>query len=174
MYCHKCGKQVPDNAAFCSECGAKLQSGTTSDGQNNDMDSRVIEMASIASGIICIIISLIVLLWALSTYSNDTSRYPFGGYNYESPLTGHEVFVIVMGIFGFSGVVGGIIDLCRSRLKNSKQPNLAGQGKPQATPPTARKLTIQGHESVIKCSRCGREQTSNRTTCQSCGAKFVE
>lgn len=29
MYCHKCGNQLPDNAVFCDECGAKLETAST-------------------------------------------------------------------------------------------------------------------------------------------------
>ena len=28
MFCHNCGNQLPDNAQFCSSCGAKMASGT--------------------------------------------------------------------------------------------------------------------------------------------------
>ncbi len=26
MYCESCGKDIPDNAAFCTGCGARVQS----------------------------------------------------------------------------------------------------------------------------------------------------
>ena len=29
MYCTKCGKQLPDDAAFCDACGAPVKSGFT-------------------------------------------------------------------------------------------------------------------------------------------------
>ena len=28
MYCHKCGRELPDQAAFCPVCGAKILRGT--------------------------------------------------------------------------------------------------------------------------------------------------
>lgn len=29
MYCYKCGKQIPDDSAFCSYCGAAINQPTT-------------------------------------------------------------------------------------------------------------------------------------------------
>ena len=167
MYCPKCGKQVPDNAAFCSNCGANLQGGTSARKSDNNAASNI-------GWIVYIIVCLVMLFWAFTTYSNDTSNYPFIRYNYKSPLSEHEILVMLVGLFGFGGVIGGICGLCAPKLRKSKQLDLTEQRELNATPPTAQKLTMQGHGSVIKCSRCGKVQTSNRTMCQSCGAKFVE
>ena len=33
MYCPKCGKELPDNAKFCSGCGSQIQSAETTNNQ---------------------------------------------------------------------------------------------------------------------------------------------
>ena len=60
--------------------------------------------ATILSGAIFDLIYIAMFLWALVTYSNDTSR-AWGGYTYSSPFTNHEVLVICAGIGGFVGMI---------------------------------------------------------------------
>lgn len=120
MYCPKCGKQVPDNAAFCSECGANLKNDATSNGR---------QVPNIG-WILCIVVSAMSLLGAFAIA--DGSSYSFGGY-YLSSLD-QIARLIVAGIivcFSSIGLVVGCIGLYIPVLKNSDKPDLTEQSKPK-------------------------------------------
>ena len=159
MYCPKCGKQVPDNVAFCSHCGAKLKGGAIFSGQSNNTAS--------IGWIICLSLSALSLFWAYHLYAREADFLGF--YDYMPPYSPYETEVLFFCGLGVIGLIVGIVGLCYA---NKSAPNPANsKAEPQLK---AKKLPIQGHGSVIKCSHCEKVQTSNRTTCQSCGAKFVE
>lgn len=172
MYCYKCGKQIPDNSAFCSECGADLKN-PSSERKLSESEQNAIQNAGQIGVLIAdMILSLIALCWALNTYSNDTSHYPFSGYTYQSPLTGHEIMVIALGLIGLSGVIGGIIGLCNPKFRNSNKSGDGASTANQNMQKTARKL--DAGDGLVKCSLCGALQGSERTKCQRCGAEFIE
>ncbi len=115
MFCPNCGEQLPDGSKFCGNCGYKIESAPSAPKSNfkkkdglNWREAR--KAAALPRAVIDLIFGTIATIWALVTYSNDTSR-TFGGYNYSSPLTGHEVLVIVLGIGGVAALICGLINL---------------------------------------------------------------
>ena len=162
MYCPKCGKQVPDNAAFCSNCGANLKVGSTLDGEHNKTAARV-------GWIICLALSALALFLAYTLYTF------FGDFlDFRSPFSRLESFMLFVGFLGFIGLLFGAAGLYASYQNNTA----ANPTPPKATPvPTdnaeAVKMPISGHASVIRCSRCRTTQSVSRTLCKKCGAKFI-
>ncbi len=115
MFCPNCGKQLPDDSRFCGSCGSKIGSSSTgpkpSFQKQGGFSWKEARKATVLPREVAnLIIGIIAVIWALVTYSNDTSKI-LGGYNYSSPLTSHEVFVIVLGLGGAACLICGIIDL---------------------------------------------------------------
>ena len=48
MYCHKCGKEIPDNSVFCQHCGTTIKSPTK--GKSNSLKVGIIAGLVILSG----------------------------------------------------------------------------------------------------------------------------
>lgn len=169
MYCPKCGKQVPDNAAFCSSCGADLRNDITKQEISNNDNAK-----SRNGWVICIVVSAVVLLWTFSAYSRSASPY-LNAYGYHSSSSG-AISIVIMSLLSLGGLATGILGLYY-------------QGKPTSNPyrstqesastvkrgvkVTAQKLAIEGQDEFVKCSRCGMVQKAERTSCQVCGAKFI-
>ena len=48
MYCHKCGKEIPDNSVFCQQCGTTIKSQTK--GKSNSLKVGIIAGLVILAG----------------------------------------------------------------------------------------------------------------------------
>ena len=48
MYCHKCGKEIPDNSVFCQHCGTTIKSPTK--GKSNSLKVGIIAGLVILAG----------------------------------------------------------------------------------------------------------------------------
>ena len=162
MYCPQCGKQVPDNAAFCSNCGAKLTGSPVPERQHDKTATRV-------GWIICLALSALALFLVYSLYM------AFGDYfDFRSPFSRLESFMLFVGFLGLIGFLFGVAGLYASYQNDTatnptitKAP-LVSMGDAEAV-----KMPISGHASVIRCSRCRMTQSINRTSCKKCGAKFI-
>ena len=158
MYCPKCGKQVPDNAEFCSNCGAKLTGGSSKSAVHNGWA-------------ICTALSLLALLRAGHLYT--TSFFP---YDYKPPYSAHEIEVFLFLGLGLVGLFVGFYGLYHDNNSASNPYHSTQEGlsppKP-GTKVTAQKMAIEGQAEFAKCSRCGMVQNAERTSCQVCGAKFI-
>ncbi len=116
MFCPNCGKQLPGDSKFCGSCGYRIESFSSTTlkpgflKQDGFSWKEARKATVLPRAVTNLIIGVIAVIWALVTYSNDTSKI-LGGYNYSSPLTSHEVFVIVLGLGGAACLICGIIDL---------------------------------------------------------------
>ncbi len=91
MYCQKCGKEIPENTAFCQACGTKV-----SDGGNGQTDAsakkteakskKLSKKAKIIIGVICAFILLLILLFSVDDGSWDQITDPNGSFNFD-PVT---------------------------------------------------------------------------------------
>lgn len=111
MYCPKCGTENADDAIFCSKCGNKLVTVTSEEptqtenkkAPDKETKSKMIgTLIGMAMGFVLFAVCFII-------YNNDTSK--FWGYNYRSPLTSHEVMVIIGGLGGLFSMVVGAVEL---------------------------------------------------------------
>ncbi|MBR4546335.1 MAG: zinc ribbon domain-containing protein [Oscillibacter sp.] len=161
MYCPKCGKQVPDGAAFCSSCGASLNGGSAN-------------KAKVHNGwIICLVASVLSLLWAYHLYSRESSFFDF--YDYQPPYSSYEIEVLFFCGLGLVGLIAGIFGLYHENksISNPYRPKENESSPKPGVKLTAQKLAIEGQAEFAKCSRCGMVQNAERTSCQVCGAKFI-
>lgn len=165
MYCPKCGKQVPDNAAFCSSCGADLKGGTS--GQKN-------KTAAQGGWIICLVASILSLVWSYHLYARESSFWDF--YDYKPPYSSYEIEVLFFCGLGLVGLIAGIFGLYNENKSVSNPYRSTEENAPTMKPGTrltAQKLAIEGQAEFAKCSRCGMVQNAERTSCQVCRAKFI-
>lgn len=94
--CRECGKEISSRAEACPHCGAKTRFGM------NENDKK---QASVAAVILILVsvVGTIIFFSALMTMLRDINNYDnpwVSGYNYKSPLTEHEVGVIMRLVFG--------------------------------------------------------------------------
>lgn len=104
--CRECGAEISSRAEMCPHCGAKTRFGI------QEGEKKEISMTQI----ILLIVSLIgtVLFFSgISTMMEDINNYNSWysrGYNYQSPLTDHEVQVlmkvVIGGVLDFGGMIG--------------------------------------------------------------------
>lgn len=112
--CRGCGSEISSRAECCPNCGAKTRFGM------NEQDRK--QMNTVA--LVLILVSLVgtfLFFSGWSTMMSDINRYNsswYGGYNYKSPLTEHEMGVIMKMIFGGAIDIGctvGAISLKKNR-----------------------------------------------------------
>ena len=114
MFCMHCGKQNDDGSTFCAYCGKLIGepvergAGLTSHSVQSNRNQTI--LAAALGSIVDFLLGTVAIIWSLITYSNDTSKF-FGGYNYKSPLTGHELMVIVIGGCGILCIIIGLVTL---------------------------------------------------------------
>ena len=132
-------------------------------------------------GIIMTVLSVLGGFYAITTYSDDTSNY-YSGYNYEPPLTSHEITVILIGFVSIICFIIGLVLLLNafeettentpavwlcSSCNTTNRIDFAhcthcGTAKPQKV-----------NEAVILpdwvCASCGTSNKSRVGTCQNCG-----
>lgn len=94
--CRECGKEISSRAEACPYCGAKTRFG---------MHEAEKKQTSVAAVILILVsvVGTIIFFSALMTMMQDIKNYdnPWAsGYNYKSPLTEHELGVIMRMIFG--------------------------------------------------------------------------
>ncbi len=79
MFCRNCGKELNENAKFCTECGMKINSSDSSVSDNNSISgnnsskkvlSMKVKIGILAASIILIILTIVIIV-ALSS-SNDS------------------------------------------------------------------------------------------------------
>ena len=176
MYCQKCGTQLPDDAAFCPTCGTRV--GAVSQNYSaggGTASGRTMDKSTV--GKICIGIAVVLLLGALFTYAGDKSDYnnSYGcdGYDYNTDygLSEHESNVVLVGVLG--AILLGVGIFLKSTIEQPKggagnaDSNWAELGEVYAS------KQPMGKDSIC-CSRCGKIQDIDRTTCENCGATFEE
>lgn len=121
MFCSKCGKELPEGVIFCSNCGRQIEEGNIGVNNVNHQTDKVKEIFSNIisedegkklgnkiAGLISLAIGAIIEIIAVITYSNDTSKF-LGGYTYTSPLTTHEIGVIIGIVTGVCLLAWGLI-----------------------------------------------------------------
>lgn len=88
-YCPKCGMTVVMGSNICSACGYELKQNRSKG--NNIVDIMIWKVILLICGIGGCISSIYTIFNDIEDY-ND--YYGFVGYNYESPLTEHEMLII--------------------------------------------------------------------------------
>lgn len=109
--CRECGKEISSRAECCPNCGAKTRFG------EEESEKKQLSVAMIVYSILCVV-GAIVFAYAAITMSGDISDYYdswIGGYNYKSPLTEHEIGIIMQMVIGLAIEVAGILGIFRSR-----------------------------------------------------------
>lgn len=96
------------------------------------------------SGIIMTVLSALGGFYAITTYSDDTTN--LFGYNYEPPLTSHEITVIMIGVASAICLIVGLI-------------LLLGQDDSSST----------GVQKVWICGTCGSANDISFAHCSNCG-----
>lgn len=73
------------------------------------------------AGILCFVGGVFGTLYGWGTISSDKDSYSiWGGYNYESPLTGHEITMIFIVVISVLLIIFGLNLICAS-IKGSQQ-----------------------------------------------------
>jgi len=176
MYCQTCGNQLHDDVAFCPKCGTKVGYAPQKAPSTGDNSSSGTLNKSTA-GKICIGIAAVLLIGALFTYAGDKSDYndSYGcdGYDYDTDyLSEHEKNVIIAGVFGLILLGVGIYFVNEGDKDSDNTNNASGIEQEEWKPGYATKIPMANE--YVCCSRCGKVQNSNRTTCENCGATFEE
>lgn len=113
--CSECGHSISSEAEVCPHCGLKTQHG------KQESEKKVLSNALIVDLFISIIGSAI-FLFGFITMMDDISNYNdlwANGYNYKSPLSEHEIGIILLMVFGILlNIVGSV---WYSSQKNSKK-----------------------------------------------------
>lgn len=100
--CRECGSEISSRAESCPHCGAKTRFGMN-EGERKQINTVVVVLLLVS------VVGTILLFSGLSTMMRDIDKYNsswYGGYNYKSPLTDHEVGVIMKMIFGLAIDIG--------------------------------------------------------------------
>lgn len=100
--CRECGEEISSRAERCPHCGAKTRFGMNeSERKQSSTLSVILTIVSVA-GTILFFSGLMTMLGDIREYHNSW----YGGYNYKSPLTDHEMGVIMRMIFGLAIDIG--------------------------------------------------------------------
>ena len=100
VYCQKCGTKNEDNAEFCSNCGANLQTGThvsrRQERKKAEQDCFGLPNGGAIGGIV---LGILILLWGLTTMLNIEFNFWF----------------IVLIIFGILMITGALYKITRPK-----------------------------------------------------------
>lgn len=100
--CRECGNEISSRAESCPHCGAKTRFGMNeSERKQNSTLSVILTLISVV-GTILFVSGLVTMMGDINQYHNSW----YGGYNYKSPLTDHEMGVIMKMIFGLAIDIG--------------------------------------------------------------------
>ena len=96
IYCYKCGAENSDDAQFCDKCGERLLSpNSVNNAFNNYAPYQPVNSETLVWKIILIIGGLLGMSFGFYTVYKDTTAI-FGRYDYQSPLTNHEMGIIFL------------------------------------------------------------------------------
>lgn len=105
--CRECGHEISSRAESCPYCGVKTRYGS-------QMQEKKEVSAAVVIGWVVSCIGTIIFLFGLTTMLQDISDYHdlwAQGYNYKSPLTEHEMSVIMQMVIGIALDIGGTISI---------------------------------------------------------------
>ncbi len=120
--CRVCGHKISTSAELCPSCGAKTLYKEKLELRQREQDQREEskraeretkeqqEKAWAVSKLLSIIICGGVFFYGLFTYLSDIDQ-AWGGYDYSSPLSSHEMIVLICLAGGFIGVFADIISI---------------------------------------------------------------
>lgn len=100
--CRECGSEISSRAESCPHCGAKTRFGIN-EGEKKEINTATVVLLLVS------VVGTILFFSGIMTMIEDINQYHnswYGGYSYKSPLTGHEVGVIMKMIFGASIDIG--------------------------------------------------------------------
>lgn len=100
--CRECGSEISSRAESCPHCGAKTRFGLNESSKKEKSVVTVILILVSVVGSILFFSGLMTMMSDISAY-NDPWR---SGYNYKSPLTDHEMGVVMKMIFGLAIDIG--------------------------------------------------------------------
>lgn len=94
--CRECGSEISSRAESCPNCGAKTRFGMNEGSRKQMSTTIVVLLPASVVGTILFCSGLMTMMGDINEYNNSW----YGGYNYQSPLTDHEMGVIMRMIFG--------------------------------------------------------------------------
>lgn len=99
--CRECGSEISSRADSCPHCGAKTRFGMNESGKKELNTKTILLIAVSFIGTWLFLSGLVTMMGDINEYNNSW----YGGYNYKSPLSDHEMGVIMKMFFG------GVIDV---------------------------------------------------------------
>lgn len=94
--CRECGKEISSRAECCPFCGAKTRFGMNEEEKKQMSTAAVVLLIISVVGTILFVSGFVTMMGDISDYHNSW----YGGYNYKSPLTEHELSVVMRMFFG--------------------------------------------------------------------------
>lgn len=115
--CRECGKEISSRAEACPHCGAKTRFGREEAEKKQLTTASVIWMLLSAVGTILFVTALLTMMGDISDYHNSW----YGGYNYKSPLSDHEMGVVMRLIVGIALDIGGAVGFIKAKKDMENQ-----------------------------------------------------
>lgn len=173
--CRECGREISSTAEMCPQCGARTRYGRTvaESKQVSSTATTYIVIASIVSiiGVILIISSFVTMIGDIHEYNNSW----YNGYNYKSPLSDHEMGVVIRLVVGIvlDIVAAGFIGFIRTYNSNNDADYMIDYNDDSSSDNTYSSTFTSGSaEGTMTCPVCGAVQRDDRILCMRCGKKF--
>lgn len=71
MFCRKCGKEIPDDAAFCTRCGTATEAPRPDDTTDIDAQKKVDReriVAWVVLGLLVAVVLVVIAYWAATGF----------------------------------------------------------------------------------------------------------
>jgi uncharacterized membrane protein YvbJ len=117
-YCQNCGKEIPENASFCPECGAAVKTPASPEVNNVPQNRKVCPETHLALAIITTILCCLPLgAVGIIKASRVSTEFQAGNYEaalkYSADAKKWSIIAIIVGVVGilayFALIVGAAV-----------------------------------------------------------------
>ncbi len=117
-YCQNCGKEIPENASFCPECGAAVKAPASPEVNNVPQNRKVCPETHLALAIITTILCCLPLgAVGIIKASRVSTEFQAGNYEaalkYSADAKKWSIIAIIVGVVGilayFALIVGAAV-----------------------------------------------------------------
>lgn len=117
-YCQNCGKEIPENASFCPECGAAVKASVSPEVNNVPQNRKVCPETHLALAIITTILCCLPLgAVGIIKASRVSTEFQAGNYEaalkYSADAKKWSIIAIIVGVVGilayFALIVGAAV-----------------------------------------------------------------
>ena len=111
--CRECGREISSRAETCPHCGMKTRYARQMEEKKENSAAVIVSWAISIIGTLVFAFGAMTMFQDISNYHDLWAR----GYNYQSPLSDHEVSVIMQMVVGAAMDIGGMVSVYLQRRK---------------------------------------------------------